>query len=493
MRKLIAIVGLSLLYQIGFAQNETDVLRYSTTDVFGSARFEAMAGSFGGLGADFSAIQINPASMGRFSSSAVSLSMNTSMLTNSAMYNDVSTDSKHSKFTIGSLGVVITNDISARNVGRRYNQISLGYTRLKNFANTRKYEGQNFYSLLDVLAADGNGVPLEFIYEDRPFTTGLAYDVYAVDYDGIDDVYYSRLTMGDMYHDREIGTNGGIGEFHIGYSENYMNRWYYGASLGIRRTKYTESFNHYERLLDTLGTSLRSFNYMYEQESAGFGVNLKLGVLFLPVEEFRIGLAFETPTITSMKEEWTNNMTALHDFGMESVHPDHIPRGKFEYRVKTPMKLRGSVAYVFGMRGAINVDLEMSRLPGGRLKPSNSLMSQGGGYDFAFENEEVKYQFRTVLNTRIGIEYMLFQDFFVRGGLALLPQPYKKEIGNDYKMSMTYSAGIGWENRFFQVDLAYRLLTLNEDYYAFDPSQIENRTQFKTNIHNIVITAGFKF
>src|SRR5690554_7005584 len=68
MKKIIKTVVLLLLYQVAFAQNEADVLRYSTTDVFGSARFEAMAGSFGGLGADISAIQINPAGMGRFSS-----------------------------------------------------------------------------------------------------------------------------------------------------------------------------------------------------------------------------------------------------------------------------------------------------------------------------------------------------------------------------------------------------------------------------------------
>src|SRR5690554_1059972 len=114
-----------------FAQNENDVLRYSTTDVFGSARFEAMAGSFGALGADFSAIQINPAGMGRFSSSNVSLSFNNSSINNEAFYNGQMTESGRNKFTLSSGGVVLSTDLSQTNSGRRYSQFSFGYTRLK--------------------------------------------------------------------------------------------------------------------------------------------------------------------------------------------------------------------------------------------------------------------------------------------------------------------------------------------------------------------------
>lgn len=490
MKRLKGIIIILFLGATAYSQNEVDVLRYSTTDIFGSARFEAMAGSFGGLGADLSVIQVNPGSLGRFSSSTASISVNNSFSKNSALFNGTETASQKNKVAIGSLGVVFANDLSRRNVGRRYNQITLGYTRLKNFTNMRSYGGQQFNSLLDVLAGDGAGIDPEFIYDDRPFTTGLAYDVYAVDYDNSTQEYYSRLTAGDMIHKRDIATEGGMGEFHIGYSENYMNKFYYGASIGIRRVNYSESFRHHEELIDTMGTSLRFFDYYYEQLTNGTGFNLKLGVLYLPIDEVRLGLAFESPTVIKLQDEWMNNMTAMHSDGLKVVESEFIPRGKFDYRIKTPMKLRGSFAYVFGMRGAVNVDLEMSRLPGGLLKADKEM---GGDNLFAFENEEVAFQYRTVLNTRIGIEYMVARDFYLRGGIAILPQPYKKNIGNINLPNMTYSGGIGWENRFLYVDLSYRVLQLRSDYYAFDPSQIENRTEFKTNVHNIVLTAGFKF
>lgn len=476
-----------------YAQNEVDVLRYSTTDIFGSARFEAMAGSFGALGADLSAIQISPASMGRFSSSTASLSFNNSILRNEGIYNGTEVSSGRNKFTLGNIGVVFANDISERTRGRLYNQITLAYTRLKNFANERTYEGQNYYSLLDVLANDGYGVDPVFIYDERPFTTGLAYDILGVNYDPTTGEYYSLLTAGDMYHHRKIQTDGGMGEFHLGYSENYMNILYYGISLGVRNIKYEENYHHNEKVLEPGAPSLRSFEYLYEQTTKGVGFNLKLGVMYLPIDQFRVGLAFETPTVFRLTDKWSANMIGVHNYGVEEIHPAYIPRGEYKYRLTTPMKLRGSFAYILGTRGAVNVDLEMSRLSRGKLRSQNTGEFLVAGYDFAVENQEVKNQFRTILNTRIGFEYMIFNNFYGRLGLGILPQPYKKGVGSINIPNMTYAGGVGWENRFIYLDLSYRLLKLSEDYYAFDPSKIENRTMFHTNVHNIVFTFGVKF
>src|SRR5690554_7827655 len=90
------------------------------------------------------------------------------------------------------------------------------------------------------------------------------------------------------------------------------------------------------------------------------------------------------------------------------------------------------------------------------------------------------------------MEYIIYCDFCLRCGIAILPQPYKKEIGNINTPNMTYSGGIGRESRRFAVDLRYRVLSLSSDYYAFAPSKRESRAEFNTKVHNIVITAGLK-
>tara|TARA_B100000508_G_C11465742_1_gene282311 strand:- start:22064 stop:23551 length:1488 start_codon:yes stop_codon:yes gene_type:complete len=473
------------------AQNENDVLRYSTTDVFGSARVEAMAGSFGALGADLSVVNINPAGLGRFSKSDVSISLNNNYIETFGTYNGTTVGVNNNNFVINNAGVVITNDISQENTGRKYSQFTISYNRLKNFNYQRKYEGQNFYSLLDVFANIGEGIAPPAIYDERPFTTGLAYDVFALDYDQSNGVYTSRLTMGDNYHERLINSEGGMGDFSISYSENYMNQFYYGGSIGFRRVNYYQSYDHTETLLDTVGTSLRSFNYMYEQETQGVGLNLKLGLIYLPVDEVRLGLSYESPTILSLEDNWTADMTATHDDGIKYIEPQFVPKGNFSYNMTTPMKVRGSFAYIINLRGAINVDLEVARYGQGKLRPDQS-QNSFNPYGFEIENAEVNNQFRTVLNTRIGFEYMILRDFFIRAGYAYLPQPYKPEVGNIMKGNQTFSGGIGWENDWFKIDASYRQTTLNYDYYAFDPSKIENRTRFQSTLHNIVISAGLK-
>lgn len=493
---ILCLLSILIITKEALAQTENDLLRYSTTGTYGSARFEAMAGSFGALGADFSSIQINPAGLGRFSSSKVAVSINNSFLQNDALYNKTRAHSNDYKFALSEIGAVITTDISRNNNGRRYNQFSFGYTRLKNFTNTQVYEGQNFYSLLDVFANAGYGIDPGFIYDyngGRPFTTGLAYDTYAIDYDPSSQAYYSRLTAGDMYHHRKISTAGGIGEFHFAYSENYRNKLYYGGSIGIRRYKYGKEYIHNERLLDTVGTTLRSFEYTHNEETKGTGWNVKLGVIYLPSQQFRVGLSFESATMAKLQSTWTANMRAIHNFGMLTVDPSIAPKTIYTYRIKTPMKLRGSFAYIFGMRGAINIDLEWVNLPAAKLKPSREAISTGNAYQFDIENEAMNTKFRSLFNTRIGIEYMVISNLYLRGGIAILPQPYQKDMGRINTPNITYALGVGWENRFLSINISYRLLHRHYDYYAFDPSKIENRTRFNSKIHDVGLTVAYRW
>lgn len=475
------------------AQNEVDALRYTQTDLFGSARFESMAGSFGALGADFSAIQINPGGMGRFSSSQFSISLNNNSVNSTGIYNSNEQSITENSFKPSAIGIVFTNDASGENKGKVFRQFSLGYTRSTNFDQTKYYEGQNFNSLLDVFANDGAGIPEENgdIYDLRRFSTAMGLDTETIFYDPDDISYYSNLTNGDMYHERTITSIGGIGEFHIGLSENYMNQLYYGGSIGIRRINYEERISHTETLLEPEGVSLESFDYMFNLLTEGWGYNLKLGLIYLPKEELRLGFSFESPSIINLKDEYDADMIGYHDYGTVPVPQEFIPRGEFGYRLKTPMKMRGSLAYIFDNRGAINFDLEFVNYPGARLSADPSGLY--GNYNFQFENEEVRNQYRAVFNLRIGAEYLLTKEIFLRGGFALLPQPFKKEIENKSEINKTFSAGIGWERNNFMVDLSYRAVNMNTDYFAFDPSQESNRTLFTTWSNIITVSTSFRF
>lgn len=477
------------------AQNEVDVLRFSDTDIFGSARFESMAGSFGALGADFSSIQVNPAGLARFSRSDFTVSLNNTWSNITGVYNETEAFETFRSSKLGNIGMVITRDISNENNGWLFRQFYFGYTRIKNFDANYRYEGQNFNSLLDVFANDGFGIPMDNdqIFFDRPFSTGLGLDVNAISYDPQTVSYFPNLTSGDMYHERIIQTRGGIGDFHFGWSQNFMNQLYVGASGAARRVKYTENIIHNEVLLepDPSITSLQSFDYFYDQESAGWGFHLKLGVLYLPKEELRFGLAVETANQITITEDYSANMIAYHDYGTVPVPEQFIPFGEYKYRVRTPGKIRGSLAYIFDMKGALNIDIEYVNFGRGRLSSDPS--GEFGFYSFQAENQEVANQYRAVLNTRIGAELMVAQDIFLRAGYALIPQAFRKDVVTERIPRQTLATGIGYNGKKINLDLSYRALNIPSEYYAFDPSQAQNRTSFSNWMQTVVVTFSTRF
>lgn len=477
------------------AQNETDVLRYTETDFFGTARTTAMAGSFGALGADFSAVNINPAGIARFSSSDFSLAFDYGSINATGVYNGTSLEDSRNNFKLSNLGFVFTTDLSESNRGVAFRHFYIGYTRLSNYDLRKSYEGQNFNSLLDVFANDGEGVQLDNddIFFERPFSTGLGLDIDAIGYDPNAVSYFPLLTPGDMYHQRTIEQSGGMGEFHIGLSENFAHQVYYGASIGIRRAKYNEKISHNEVLMEPNAgiTSLESFDYLYDLEARGWGLNLKGGILFLPDDMYRIGFSFETPTVLNMNEEFGADMIGYHNYGTVTIPNEWKPRGEFEYRVRTPLKLRASAAYIFDYKGALNIDAEFLHYGNGELRSTNT--NQFGVFNFNAQNSAVEQLYRPVVNLRIGFEHLITQNIFFRAGYAMQPQPFKREFADVTKPFHTLGIGLGYFNRKVAIDVGYRLRSTHESYFAFDPSDPSNRTAFENNFNHFVVSMAIKW
>ena len=70
------------------AQTEIDALKYVQTDINGTARYMGMAGAFGALGGDASAIKDNPAGLGIYRKSELVGSMNVMMQNSTSNWNE---------------------------------------------------------------------------------------------------------------------------------------------------------------------------------------------------------------------------------------------------------------------------------------------------------------------------------------------------------------------------------------------------------------------
>jgi hypothetical protein len=149
------------------------------------------------------------------------------------------------------------------------------------------------------------------------------------------------------------------------------------------------------------------------------------------------------------------------------------------------------MAFIFENRGALNFDLEFLDYGRGQLRPAKNAFSNS--YNFDFENNEVREQFRPVLNLRVGGEFLITKEIFIRGGFGLLPQPFKRDIDNFSGINKTFALGLGYEKGRLNLDISLRTFNFNEDYYAFDPSQLDNLTTFSTWSNTVAFSLAYRF
>ncbi|MBC9813293.1 hypothetical protein H9Y05_12515 [Crocinitomicaceae bacterium CZZ-1] len=470
-----------------FAQNDADLFRFSKHYHGGSARFEAMGGAFGALGADISSVQVNPAGLGRFSSSQFSLSLSPTINSTNASFMGTDTKTVKTSFSVPSFGVVLTKDLSSRNKGDMYSQFAFGMNRVAHYNQRTVIEGVQFPSLLDNFIGQANGYYPEELSQFFPFSTSLAYESYTIDYDSISNSYTSYLNAGDMKMKREIATRGGINEFFLSYSRNRMNRLYYGFALNIRTYNYTESYVHSEDLTVT-DPDFNGFDYEYTLRTKGTGVNLKLGAIYLITDGFRIGASFHTPTYIGMEDKWTATMTGRFKEGNYSVPEQLVPEAQYKYRMITPLRAVVSASYVIGMNAVISGDVEYTGYNMGRLRSTTDVTYEP--YDFDIENADAKARLTNALNYRLGAEFNIQQKFFLRAGFALYGNAYKKSENIDPKPDISYSGGLGYKIGRFSIDVAYVNRNMQRTYYSFLGSNVAN-TRLSNN--SVIISASIRF
>jgi len=478
---------LLILSFFGNAQNETDLYRYSHTGFQGTARFEAMAGAFGALGADLSSSQVNPAGFGRYSNSTAGFSFYGGNSSSKAAFKEVETQSNNGLGGIANATFVLVSDDSEKGTGILYSQFGGGYNRVENFRNTFRYTGQQFESLLDEFTSQAYLYYPEELSTYFPFSSNLAYETGTIQYNPGSVSYTSLLNSGDMIHDRTVSNNGGINEFFLSYSVNYLNKLYVGANWGFRKIKYLEEYTHKESLTDISGTPLRSFDYSYNLTTKGQGSNLKIGAIYLVSEAFRLGLAIHTPTFYKMEETWSASMTAVYADSVVTTDPTFIPEGNYQYRMRNPGKIVASAAYVFGTRGCVDVDVELMDYRHAHFKTTN--VAGYEPYNYVYENNVADTVFKSAMNLHIGGEFIPFSGFFVRGGFAMIGQAFQPS--DAYPMSADYyfSGGLGIRTNKFSADISYKQRMNERNYSAFYNSNasIKNRLGIAT------LTANFFF
>lgn len=488
------------------AQSLADGLRFSQTINNGTARFVSMGGAFGALGADFSSIGINPAGVGVYKSGEFTITPSFKTQKVNSAFLGVSASDNKNKINLDNLGFVLSfKPYKSEEKGILAYNLSFGYNRTNDFHSNAITLGDfNKYSIMDYFSTITNGKytpsQLEPSTNYNPFNSLgggawesiMAWNTWLLyEYDSGTGIYEPAIYLQDSVKYKNITTTeGGSGEFTTAFAVNISNKLYLGASLGITDFNYTFNSTYSEDAKQSNPSRPNGdrFYYMdYKQyvETKGSGFNLKIGGIYIPIPEVRIGLSLHTPTFYSFDDAFSSSIISNFDTtGIEVNFQSTSPLGRYDYHFETPMKVTGSVAFIIMQKGLISFDVE-------HLDYSAMRFRRGGDGDTFWDlNSQMGNTFKNVTNLRFGGEFKL-GDISLRGGYAYYPSPYKSGFLNDKSNIRQFSGGIGYRSGNLSIDFAY-LKTLQDIKYVFYDYDIPSVTN-KVRDSRLLLTFGFRF
>ena len=462
---------------LSHAQDDSDALRYSQNSLGGTAKYNAMAGSFGALGGEMSALGTNPAGIGIFRktelSASVSVLVNTSRTTH---FGNQSRDFK-THLNVPHIGLVATYNIKSQSNWKTLN-FGFNYSSNTSFQSRSIAEGiNNNSSLLDLyknqLAQDNLD----------PCGSELAWNTYLIDTlsnPSLD--YYTAIPNYGQNQRNTVLTKGSLGETNLTFGANYNNRLYLGATLGMPSVDYTRNLVYTEEVAanDTT-TDLKSFTLSENLTTTGSGVNFKVGIIYRIHDIVRVGAAVHTPSLLTLTDDWSSALTA--NYKTTSLDAQS-PIGQYDYTILTPMKALGSIGFVIGKLGLLNIEYEHIDYSTARLSSSGASV-----YAFSAENKNIQQKYRSTGNIRTGTEWRV-DKFRIRAGYAHYGNPFKNNL-NDYSVQ-TLAFGLGYKSSGFYVDFSYSLSTYQRTIYLYDAAYIEGTKQ-KFALTNVNSTIGFRF
>ncbi len=480
------------------AQNDADVLRYGMLNYGSTARSLAMGNSFGALGADFSALGVNPGGIGLYRHSEFTISpLFFNRTINSKI--DNSTESYNNfKFAFGNLGVVLFGENQNRGRFKSW-AFGIGYNKLNDFNSRSSSVLENSKSSLvdsyiEQVGYDG------VMPQDIPNTNAYAFDIdlawQTYLFDTItqnNQLYYFNnvVPFGGAQQSRIVKTRGGQGEWDFSFGTNYDDKLFLGATFGLNTLRYEETITWQEKdIADTI-PYFKSFNIITRLKTSGSGINLKIGAIYKPNDIVRFGLAVHTPTYFTLSDEYSSTINSDLENGItySANSPVFIP---FDYNITTPFRTIGSVAFIIARNIALNFDYEFLDYNQGRLNASDKDIDAS----FNSINKGIQTKYTTSHNLRFGSEYR-YDNLRFRIGANYNTSPFKKSIRNDKQSDLsTYGLSLGFGIKSDQVfmDIAYAYSVSGSYYQPYNLSyQDVPEITTKKFDNRVLITVGYRF
>jgi len=496
MKKLVYTISILLITCSAFAQDLTDALRYSNYKISGTARSAAMGNAFGALGGDFTSLSINPAGIAVYRTGEFTFTPSFGKTSIDGTY--LGTKSTDSKYNLGvdNIGYVSTIPTGSNSESGVVSfSFGLGFNKLGSFSMNSLAEGANSNNSILTYFSDNMNADYYNIVgkEDAtldPYYEKLAWDTYLVNHDDNAKEYYNDIKDNNYGQSQRKSTDrrGYINEYLLSFGANFNHKFYLGGTVGIHDVYFKENANLYEWDAKNNIPNFVDLNFDTYLRTTGSGFNVKIGAIYKPTENLRLGFAVHTPTFYKFHDEYNSSMSTSTFNNGNPLSPDKA--GIYDYEIETPMKVIISGAYVIGKSGLISVDYEIVDYSTAKLKNGSD------GYNYVDQNKTIQSAYKTVGNLHIGGEYRVNKSFSLRAGYENYPSAYKstylnKANVNSSASNSTVSGGFGFRqgNVFFDAAIKHIMSDENLKLYPGSPEMVK----YATTQDNVIFTLGYKF
>ena len=545
-----------------FAQSAYDAWLFSENNYEGTARSVAMGNAFTALGGDLGAVSINPAGSAVAGYSQITLTPSLTFSTNTAVgvpyqgstdpYFQRTMKSRQTRAGIPNTGFTFnfntgrTSGLKNITVGFILNQTNSwcedvyangtnsNTSFLAALASDATYEIEDLnyadpaanppYSKADYMSEDA------FRYMNWQNTVGYRSGMFsAYDADGqkfvgatetvLDNGNLTQSGEVDQTYGRQV--DGTKYEYVFNLGANISDFVYLGFNLGVNSISY--DYTHYfkeaaidrdmfeNRFTDSDGVESMTYfdraTYKHSYSADGTGIFGKFGVIVTPGAGLRLGATIQTPTATTIREQWQDMAsTTFTDSKFNGEAESEL--GKNEYRFNSPWRFGVGAAYTLGKLAVISADYEVAGFGGMKYKYDRHDISEEDAEYFDGVNEDIKASYGAAHYLRLGAEFKPMSVLAVRAGYNLGTQAQKKYYdaeSDDYlDLEPTYnqniSFGVGYSSRkSFFADLACRYTFRTDEFiypysdYLADYGTLSPEIRNTSSNWKLLLTLGWRF
>ena len=480
---------LCLWVSVSIVLRAQDAQLLDSRDQVGTARYTAMAGAMAAVGADPSAVLDNPAGLALYRRFDVQMTLH-EQLDYTRQKGERGNEFK-SSFMIPNASFVLAFENRNEESAMRACNFMFSFNRLHTFNRTSLGHAYNqptiAQTMLDQVYNDDGSVRLfgtdlerANAYNDERigWLSELGFQTYMIDpfeinangdtVWGVWTSFYNTVPINAV----KIYETGGMDEFNIHWAGLFTHHWSLGLGLNIRSLSYNKTTAYEEAFTENNTSYMRANTYLTMD---GVGVSGTIGLLYQPLQFLRVGLSFQTPVAMNLTTRTDAEMT-VKDSPIDAYNQTPIYR--YSDRLTQPLRVTAGLTCIAGQRGLVSLqyDFRHSRLTqnihtikiGGELVVSNNLFLNCG---YAFESAFSRNEQPTLLadnDVRTDAEY--------------------RTVGVTHMAGL----GLGFRNKHFVAQLAYRLRCQTYQIYPFASKEVTpDAYDMLSMTHNIVLTLGW--